>query len=43
MEEQGDMGELRKVEHQVGCGILDKLQGFARTSVEHSQQRDAVV
>jgi hypothetical protein len=25
------MGELRKVEHQVGCGILDELQGFDGT------------
>ena len=26
-EERGDMGELGKVENQVGCSILDKLQG----------------
>ena len=37
-EEQGDMGELGKVEHQAGCGILDKLQGFDGTSGEPSQQ-----
>ena len=31
-EEWGDIGEFRKVEHQGGCGILDKLQGIDGTS-----------
>ena len=42
-EEQGDMGELGKVEHQAGCSILDKLQGFDGTRREPSQQRVTVV
>ena len=42
-EEQGDMGELGKVEHQAGSSVLDKLQGFDGTSREPSQQRVAVV
>jgi hypothetical protein len=37
------MGELRKVEHHAGSGILDKLQGFDCTSGEPSQQIVAVV
>jgi hypothetical protein len=28
VEERGEMGELRKVEHQMGCSVLDKLQDF---------------
>ena len=32
-----------KVEHQEGCSVLDKLQGFDGTSEEPSQQRVAVV
>ena len=42
-DEQGDMGALGNVEHQVGCSILDKLQGFDDTSEEPSQQRVALV
>ena len=42
-EEQGDMGEFRKVEHQAVCSILDKLQGFDGTSRKPNQQRVAVV
>jgi hypothetical protein len=41
--ERGGMGELRKVEHQAGCSIQDKLEGFDDTSGEPSQQRIAVV
>lgn len=41
--ERGDMGEFVKVEHQAGCSVLDKLQGFDGTSGEPSQQRVAVV
>ena len=37
-EERGDMGELRTVEHHVGVGFLDKLQGLDGTSGEPSQQ-----
>jgi hypothetical protein len=37
-EEWGDMGDLGKVENQVGCTILDKLQGIDGTSGEPSQQ-----
>jgi hypothetical protein len=37
------MGEHGKVEHQAGCGVLDKLQVFEGTSGRPSQQRDAVV
>jgi hypothetical protein len=43
VEECGDMGELVKVEHQAGCSVLDKLQGFDGTSGEINQQRVAVV
>ena len=32
------MGEPGKVEHQPGCSILDKLQGFDGTSGKPSQQ-----
>jgi hypothetical protein len=42
-EEQGDMGELGKVEHQAGFSFLDKLKGFDGTSGEPSQHRVAVV
>ena len=42
-EEQGDVGEFGKDEHQAGCSVLDKLQGFDGTSWEPSQQRVAVV
>jgi hypothetical protein len=42
-EEQCDMGELGKVEKQVGCGILDKLQRFDGISRKPSQQRVEVV
>ena len=41
--QQGDMGELWKVEHQPGCTILDTFQGFDGTSGEPSQQRIAVI
>ena len=37
-EEQGDMVELGKVEHQAACSVLDKLQGFDGTSGEPSLQ-----
>jgi hypothetical protein len=37
------MGELMKVEHQAGCNILAKLQGFDGISGEPSPQRVAVV
>ena len=43
LEEQGDMGEFGKVEHQAGSSVLDKLQGFDGTNMEPSQQRVAVV
>ena len=36
-------GVTWEVEHQAGCSILDKLQGFDGTSGEPSQQRVAVV
>ena len=42
-EERVDMGELGKVEHQEGCSVLDRLQGFDGTSMEPSQQRIAAV
>jgi hypothetical protein len=38
------MGELGKVEHQTGCGVLDRLQvEFDGTSGESSPQRVTVV
>ena len=43
VEEWGDMGELVAVEHQVGCSVWDKLQGFGGTSGEPSQQQVAAV
>ena len=42
-EERCDMGQLRKVEHKAGCGIMDKLQVFDGTRGEPSQQRVALV
>jgi hypothetical protein len=41
-EEQGDMGEHGKAEHQAGCGIQDTFQGFDGTSKVPSQQLVAV-
>jgi hypothetical protein len=37
------MGELRKIENQAGCSVMDKLQGYDGTSREPSQPRVAVV
>ena len=37
-EEWGDVRELGKVEPQMGCGVLYKLQGSDCTSCEPSQQ-----